>query len=208
MRIFFKKLFSPLIWGNILVIALLSVLLIYGVKYGLDRYTHHGQEIEVINVTNRLAATAIQELQQQGLTGFVADSSYDRTLPPGVILEQRPAAGAHVKAGREIILTINSHSSPTIKVPDILGNCSKREALERLKQLGFKIGEVEYVCGDKDWVYGMRANGRLIYNGEKVPIGATINLQVGQGFVSQDTLGNEFEETDNNEHEEFLEETW
>lgn len=188
-----KRILSPIVWGNCLGIVVCTVLLIMGVKWGLDRYTHHGEEIEVPNVTHKMPYDAIAQLENEGLTGVVADSSFNRSLPAGVVLEQRPLAGAHVKTGREVMLTINSHNAPTMKLPDILGNSSTREAQDRLRQLGFKIGETQYVAGDKDWVYGMLANGRTVYNGEKVAIGSTITLQVGRGYTETDTLETEEE---------------
>lgn len=183
-----KRILSPIVWGNCLGVVICTVLLFMGVKWGLERYTHHGEEIEVPNVTHKMPYDAIAQLEREGLMGVVADSSYDRTLPAGIVLEQRPLAGAHVKAGREITLTINSRNAPTLTLPDILGNSSTREAQDRLRQLGFKIGETQYVAGDKDWVYGLLVNGRPVYNGEKITIGSTITLQVGRGFAEQDTM--------------------
>ncbi len=191
---FFKKIFSPILWGNLLAMGIVTVLLLFGVKYWLGEYTRHGEEIEVPNITNKMPDTATLQLERLGLKAVVADSSYDRTLPAGIVMEQKPMAGAHVKAGREVRLTINSRNAPTMSLPDILGNSSTREAQERLKQLGFKLGETQYVSGDKDWVYGMLVNGRPVYNGEKVAIGATVTLQVGHGYLKEDSLGSTFED--------------
>ncbi len=196
MKSFFQKIFSPILWGNLLAMGIVCALLLFGVKYWLGQYTHHGEEIEVPNVTNKMPETAIMQLAQLGLTATVADSSYDHTLPAGIVMEQRPLAGAHVKAGREVRLTVNSHNAPTMALPDILGNSSTREAQERLKQLGFKLGETKYVSGDKDWVYGMMINGKPVYNGEKVPVGSTITLQVGHGFLTDESSGNEGSQSD------------
>ncbi len=194
MNAFFKKIFSPILWGNLLAMGIVTALLILGVKFWLGQYTHHGEEIEVPNVKNKMPDTAMLQLEQLGLTAVVADSSYDRTLPAGIIMEQKPMAGAHVKAGREVRLTINSRNAPTMVLPDILGNSSTREAQERLKQLGFKLGETQYVSGDKDWVYGMLVNGRPVYNGDRVAIGATVTLQVGHGYLTEDSLESTFED--------------
>ncbi len=189
-----KKIFSPIIWGNLLAMVVVAVALLFGVRYWLDVYTHHGQEIEVPNVTGMTIHTAIEKLAEMGLQAEVADSSYDRTMPAGTILEQKPAAGSHVKQDRFLRLTINSANAPTMPLPDIIGNSSTREAQERLRQLGFRLDEVEYVLGDKDWVYGASVNGRPIYNGDRVTIGATITLQVGDGYVENDSLETDIDE--------------
>ena len=94
---------------------------------------------------------------------------------------QLPKGGSMVKSGREIYLTINSRESPSVSFPDIADNCSMREAQDRLQQLGFRLGPMELVPGDKDWVYGVKCRGRLVMTGERVPTDAMITLLVGSG---------------------------
>lgn len=166
---------------NILGMVVVAILLFEGLKYFLDRYTHHGEEVEVPDVTGKKAGEAIALLNKIGISGEVTDSSYKEGATPGTILEQRPRRGGHVKPGRTISLTVMSAHAPTMILPDILGNSSTREAEARLQALGFKIGEVQYVDGDEDWVYGMLVNGMPVYNGDKVTTGSTIVLQVGKG---------------------------
>ncbi len=176
--------FSPIIWGNVLAIIVLAVAAVFGAKLWLDKYTHHGESIEVPDVTGKTPLEASGTLRMYGLRTEIADSSYSSQLPAGIILSQKPAAGSKVKQGREIQLTINSHSAPTIALPEIAGNSSVREAQDRLRELGFQIGATEYVDGDAGWVYSMKCNGRDVSNGEQVPIGATIVLQVGGRMVA------------------------
>ncbi len=196
MRNFFRKLFSPIIWGNVLAILVLAVAAVFGAKLWLDEYTHHGKSIEVPDVTGKTPLEASGTLRMYGLRTEIADSSYSSQLPAGIILSQKPSAGSKVKQGREIQLTINSHSAPTIALPDIAGNSSVREAQDRLRELGFQIGPTEYVDGDAGWVYSMKCNGRDVGNGEQVPIGATIVLLVG-GRAEADSLQEELPNTQN-----------
>lgn len=183
---------SPIIWGNLLAMLAVAVGLLFALRKGLDIYTGHGKEIEIPNVTGKMPADAIYTLEMQGLRGEVEDSTYDRSLPPGVIMQQKPAAGSSVKEGRLVRLTINSRNAPTISLPDIAGNSSVREAQDRLRQLGFRLGPIEYVKGEKDWVYGIKHGGRLVYSGERVPTEATLVLQVGGGDVSDSMSYDEF----------------
>ena len=179
-----EKLTSPIVWGNLLGLLIATVLVILAVKKGLDIYTHHGEEIEVPNVIGKMPADALYFMESVGLDCMVADSAYDRTQPAGIIIAQKPVVGGHVKRGRMVLLTVNSRTAPTMPLPDIAGNSSMREAQERLRQLGFKLGPVEYVDGDKDWVYGVRCNGRPVYNGDRVPVESIIVLQVGRGTIT------------------------
>lgn len=178
---FTKKILSPVIWGNLIVMALVATALAFGVWIWMDRYTHHGEEIIVPNVEGRLIGDAEYTLSMLELQPIVVDSTYDHTKPSGAIMVQLPKAGSKVKSGREIYLTINSRESPTIAMPDIADNCSMREAQDRLRQLGFRIGPVEYKEGDKDWVYGVKCQGRTVMTGQRVPTDAVITLIVGSG---------------------------
>lgn len=76
------------------------------------------------------------------------------------MLEQNLKPGEKVKPGRIILITINADGPRQIALPDIADNCSRREAEDKLRVLGFKLGATEYVQGDPDWVYGIKVNGK------------------------------------------------
>ena len=181
-----KKLTSPIIWGNLFLMALAIVALAIGLWVGLDIYTHHGEEIIVPDVEGKLIGDAEYTLEMLDLEAVVIDSTYNRSMPSGAIMMQQPKGGSKVKSGREIYLTINSRESPTVGMPDIADNSSMREAQDRLRSLGFRIGPVELVPGDKDWVYGVKCQGRTVMTGERVPTDAVVTLIVGNGVQEED----------------------
>ena len=183
---FFRKLFSARLWANLGAMLLVVVLLCVGVKVGIDLYTHHGEEIEIPNLRHKSFSDAEHLLEQRGLRIVVSDTGYVRTLPPDCILEQTPMAGHMVKEGRVVYVVINSSNSPVISIPDIIDNCSYREARAKLIAMGFKVGPTEFVPGEKDWVYGLKSNGRMLQNGQKVSVNDVIILQVGDGMRDPD----------------------
>ncbi len=150
-----------------------------GLWFWMNKYTRHGEKVSVPNLKGMLVHDAEYALGRLGLTCVVTDSSYNRSLPAGTVLEQLPVSGSNVKTGRDIYLTINSQQVPTISMPDIADNCSLREAEARLKALGFKLGPTEYVPGDKDWVMGVKWRGNQVYAGDRIPIDEYITLVVG-----------------------------
>ena len=200
MRNFLRKIFSPIIWGNLLGILLATVLLIFLIWQAMRIYTHHGEKIEVPNVKGMLLQDAEFTLRKTELEAEVSDSSYNRSLPPGTILDQTPTKGKMVKSGRTIFLTVNSRQMPTLIMPDIADNCSLREAQAKLKALGFKLGKVEYVHGDKDWVMDVKTGNHHVAAGERVPIDVPIILVVGNDADVFD----EYEEEDTTEVETLL----
>ena len=178
-----KKFTSPMVYLNLIALAIATILAMGGLWFWMNDFTRHGVEVEVPNVKGKLVADAEYELGLAQLTPVRTDSAYNRNLPPGTVLEQFPASGSHVKEGREIYLTINSTQTPTLMMPDIADNCSLREAEARLKALGFKLAPNEYIEGDKDWVLGVKCRGQNVAAGERVPIDAPVTLVVGNSEI-------------------------
>ena len=186
---FFAKFKAPVLWGNLLAMCVVGIGLICGTLYFLGEYTHHGVEITVPDVRGLQADAAARRLQLSGLDGVVSDSGYVRNLAAGAVLEQSVDAGRKVKPGRVIYLTINSGYQPTIVMPDLADNSSVREAQTRLKALGFKLSPVEYIDGERDWVYEVRWNGRPVNAGTRIPVESSITLVVGNGAMGDDLWG-------------------
>lgn len=202
-----KKFKSRLLWGNLAAMLLVVILVCIGVWRGMAVYTHHGEGIEVPDLVGRMSGDVRYQLDRLGLVAVVVDSAYNKQRPAGCILEQLPAAGARVKSGREIYLTVNTSRTPTMAIPDIADNSSLREAEARLKAMGFRLGPVEYVAGDRDWVYGVKCHGRNVYAGDRVPVDALLVLQVGNSAGDDDDFGDEDEGEDTEPDDEVSADT-
>jgi len=183
---FKNKLLSPYVRWNLIAMVLFVVILFAGLWVWMDRYTMHGESVEVPEVKGMMINDAEYALDDVELVAVVVDSAYVRSQPAGIVLEQKPAPGSKVKSGREIYLTINQKQTPMNTIPDIAGNCSRREAEARLRALGFKIGPIELVPGDHDWVFALKVNGRDVYAGERVPSDAPVVLVVGSSELNTD----------------------
>ena len=183
---FFGKFCSKFLFWNLIAMALVVILLIVGVNYGLDWYTHHGESIRVPNIEGMRIDKARETMEECGLEIVVTDSGYNRRLPADCVLTQNPGAGLTVKSGHTIYVTINSSNSPSVAIPDVVDNCSYREAEAKLISLGFKVLPPQYVTGEKDWVYGVSCNGRKVSTGERVSIEQPLTLLVGSGQYSAD----------------------
>jgi beta-lactam-binding protein with PASTA domain len=166
--------------------ALVVILLVVGVNYGLDWYTHHGESIRVPNIEGMRITKAREMMEECGLEIVVTDSGYNKRLPADCVLTQSPGAGLTVKSGHTIYVTINSSNSPSVAIPDVVDNCSYREAEAKLISLGFKVLPPQYVTGEKDWVYGVSCNGRKVSTGERISIEQPLTLLVGSGQYGAD----------------------
>ena len=209
---FFGKFKSGYLWGNLLAMAIVVVLLVIGVKYGLDAYTHHGESIVVPSVKHKAYKDAQRILDDLGLTVVVSDTGYVKTLPADCILEQSIEPGEHVKSGRIIYLTVNATKTPTITLPDIIDNSSLREAMAKLSAMGFKLAMPEFVPGERDWVYGVTVRGKHVATGDKISVEDSLVIQVGNGMRDAADSVNYIEpiypeEEDESEDDEFEEVT-
>ena len=187
---FFSIKKNAFFWFNLLGMVVVGILLIWGTLRGLDSYTRHGEALVVPDVNDMTVAQAEQAFRTNGLVAVVADSNYVSSKPAGVVLDQSPMAGQRVKRGRMIYLTINTYAIPLVNVPDVADNSSLRQAEAKLIAAGFKLAEVEWQSGEKDWVYGVKYKMRELMPGEKVPRGAELSLIVGDGSdeMSTDSL--------------------
>lgn len=180
---FFSFRANRFFWLNLLAMPVVLALLVWGTLQWLDAYTHHGEAVVVPDVKHRSVAEAQQALAAEGLQSVVADSTYVKTLPPGCVLEYRPAVNQRVKRGRIIYLTVNTRNVPLVELPDVADNSSLREAEARLLAAGFKLLPNDTVPGEKDWVYGVKFENRMLDFKEEVPQGAYLTIVVGDGLT-------------------------
>ncbi len=200
-------------WFHILGMILFIVVAIYATLKGLDIYTQHGRGVSVPNVKGMQLSEAEILLHNQNLEIVVIDSSYIPDYPSGAIVEQNPNADSRVKKERLIYVTINSSNAPKRAIPDVIDNCSLREAQAKIGAAGFTLGENEYIQGENDWVYGIKYRGRQLTPGEKVPIGATLVLVVGDNklFMPETELDSLTQGTDihqKGEEEVIVDDSW
>lgn len=178
---FFGKFASTYLWANVAGMVALVAVIVLAIVFGADWYTNHGEKVSVPDVRKHLEGDAVKVLENLGFVVEVVDTDYVKSLEPGMVLEQTPLPGAVVKPGRIIYLTINAIDVPTKALPDIIDNSSYREARARLEALGLKVGEPQYVPGEKDWVYGIKVRGRMLSTGMPISVDDVVIIMVGSG---------------------------
>jgi beta-lactam-binding protein with PASTA domain len=166
---------------NILAMVAITVAIPFVVLAWLDDYTLHGKAIEVPNVCGRTLDEGAKMLDDKTLGYEIVDYKYLKGAVENEILEQRPAGLSKVKKGRKIQLTLNSGKEPTVSLPDVIDNCSLREAVARLRAAGFKLTEHVTVNGEKDWVYSVIMGKDTLKSSSEIPLGSTLTLVIGSG---------------------------
>ena len=202
-----SKAFDRYVVINLSAMLVVIILLCLGVGFGLDLYTHHGEDIVVPNLKGVDIDKAERQLNLMGLDVVVSDSGYNKALPADCILLQTPGEGQKVKKGHVIYVTVNSPSSPSFAIPDIIDNSSVREAEARLTAMGFRLNPRKMVDGERDWVYGILCHGRHVSNGDRISIDHPLTLIVGKGTIEDldDVDVVDAEEVDGGETDDFEE---
>lgn len=181
MKEFFKNFFSVKVGLHVLAMILIFFSVFAVVYFSLDVYTRHGEEVKVPDLKNKSIDFAKKELGKLDLQIVVSDTVYLKNKPKGIVMQQVPEGGRVVKPGRVVYVVINAGESPTKYIPDIIDNSSSREAAARLKSLGFNNIEVQYITGEKDWLYGVKCNGKEINNGDRLSVDSKLIFLVGNG---------------------------
>ena len=176
-----KKKSYRIILFNILAMIVVVALVPFMVLAWLDSYTLHGKTVDVPDVCGMQLEDAAETLRNCGLDFEIADYKYVKGAEDDEVLEQRPLPSAKVKDGRKIALVMNSGHEPMQTIPDVIDNCSLREAQARLSAAGFKLGVNVPIAGEKDWVYSILHNEDTLENGTSVPYGSTLSLVIGSG---------------------------
>lgn len=129
---------------NVVLALSLLVILLFVTNLLLNLFTRHNKHVRVPDFLNVTLQEAMQLSRKDKLRIEINDSLYVPAFDPGVILEQRPAAGTEVKPGRRIYVTVNSSQQKMTEVPYVAGY-SLRQAKNILETAGLGIDNLVYV---------------------------------------------------------------
>lgn len=149
--------------------------------------TNHGESLTVPSMEGIMLGELGEFLEDRDLRYEIApDSGFSAKYPPLAVLKQFPLAGAKVKEGRKIYLTLNATKPPVVKLPAGMLDRSLKNAQLELRSMGLALGEVSYKAGvGLNTIAEMSFKGKIIREGDEIPKGSKID------FVVRDGLGNQ-----------------
>jgi len=184
----FGNFFKNVIVKNLILAILLFIVVFFGISWWLNVYTRHGELVEIPNVKALKLETARPLFEAKDLFYQVIDSTYNKTVSPGTIIETIPPVGSKVKRGRTIYIRLNSYSAGMISIPDVR-DVSQRQATAMLKALGFEKILIRWVEGPyRDLVIGLEYQGRGLQIKDKVPAEAVLTLLVSAGNSTDNSM--------------------
>ena len=184
LRAFLK---SKLFLKNLALAIVVVIVFFSGIALFLSKYTRHGEYIVLQNLSQKKLTDVESLLKSQELNYIIIDSVYQENTPPGLVVNQNPYPGAHVKRGRNIYLYITATLPPLVEMPDLVDK-SLRQAKNLLDNAGLKMGQVRTVISPlSGFVLSQTFNGKPIQPDTKIPKGSVINLEVARSST-EDTI--------------------
>ena len=129
---------------NIVVAVVLVVVMLVGAMIFLNVVTQHNKEISVPDFSNMTVVEAEQAADKAGVRVEVKDSVFVKRMKRGAVYRQNPVAGAKVKNGRRVVLTINAVNAKKVTMPNLVG-LSLRQAKAELMSRGLVLNRLVYV---------------------------------------------------------------
>lgn len=178
---------SKSFWISVLLAIVITVMLLLITIFGLRIYTNHGEAYAVPDFSGMQLEQVKNKVVEDELLFEVVDSLYIKSAEPGAVIDQVPAAGAMVKHGRTIFLTICASKPEQVAMPK-LTDISYRQAMNLMMSFGLNVGNVDYVPSEfPNLVLEQKLQGKPVKQGTLVNKGANIDLTVGQSRFGEAT---------------------
>ena len=132
-------------------------------------------EITVPDVTGKQLTLARQILEDQHLRVTVAET-FDASVPVGVVVSQTPEAGSTVKEERTITIYV-SKGGEEMEMPNLRG-LKQSEAIDRLQQMGLRLGSAYETFSDEDTGTVISQDPR---SGTRISKGQSVDITVSKG---------------------------
>lgn len=169
-------------WRKIAVLALASIVVIAILGAAIDKLVlpfvvSITDTVHVPSVVGRDRTSAEILLRDAGLVVMEPSVQFSATVTAGTVMSQLPYAGATVKEGRRIYITV-SKGVETLSMPSLHG-ATMRDARLTLMRLGLQIGEMSYDTSGS--LLAGRVLRQSVPTGSAIASGTLVNLVISRG---------------------------
>ncbi|NOR88019.1 MAG: hypothetical protein GQ527_10450 [Bacteroidales bacterium] len=175
-------LISKAFFKNLGVIFILGVVMVFATIKILDIYTGNGDFILIPKLEHKDADSLMFLSSKDYLQYEIADSVYANDRMPGTVVMQNPTAGAKVKNGRTVYLSIVAKTPEMVPMPNLV-DLSIRRAVGMVKYAHLHISKIEFIDDIAlNAVLDQHYLGVSIPPDTLIPSGSAIRLIVGNGY--------------------------
>lgn len=178
-----EKINANAITRNLVLAFCGLIVFVFVMSLLLNLFTRHNSHKNVPDFAGMSIEEASNAARHASLKIEVNDSLYIPAYSGGTVLDQSPAAGAQVKPGRRIFVTVNSFKQKMVEVPYVTGY-SLRQAKNNLEVARLEIDKLVYRSDlATNNVLEQYYKGKLIQPSThlEVEVGSGITLIVGMG---------------------------
>lgn len=195
----FRNYLTALTSRQFLKHVLLALAFIIGIIYltllWLRIYTHHGQKIALENMVGKSVTEAAKIADKHDFELVVNDSVFIVGKPGGLITDQNPKAGALVKQGRKIYITITKSDADKIRLadlPELYGNPFEQKKTElSYRDIDAEIRSFAYDPGEPNHILEVWYKGERIISATEKKNDVLINKGDVLEFVLSERQGGE-----------------
>ncbi|GAB7257197.1 hypothetical protein OBPA_16620 [Polaribacter sp. OB-PA-B3] len=174
---------SKTFFTQIAIVVVGLLVFVFALKFWLGVTTNHNQKIQVPDLQKLSLEEVERKLKELDLAYKIIDSaSFNPDYPKKSVIEQSPLAGEFVKEKRKIYLTLNPSKYRDVTIQNLNGR-TKRQASSQLRAMGLIVGTNYTYVNDigKDVVRGLRYKGKVLNEGDKLPLNSIVDLVLGDG---------------------------
>ena len=172
---------------NLLYMLGVSVVILFVAFMLIKVFARQGKEYELPD----LRGVTLEQLKHENplrLKFVVIDSVYDADSEGGIVIQQDPKPGTMVKTRRKVYVTVTTFAPSDVVLPE-LANMTVRSAVSALEAAGLRCGRLRFVDSPyRNVVIDATCKGKMVYAGEKMDQGASVDLTVGLGEGRSSTL--------------------
>lgn len=168
-----KKKWESILIPVIAVLVAFALVVAFTIQYLTKSFK--SKEIEVPHILDYTTEEATKLLKEKGINLVVDAEIYDSEKAAGIILDQNPQGGMHIKSGD--VHVVVSKGTEEVSVPDIL-DMNTNEAAIKLEKLGLSLGDVNRVYSTKEVGYIVE---QIPAPKAQVPKGTAIDVSISKG---------------------------
>lgn len=152
-------------------------LLIIADRFVLPAIVQASPVVMVPNLAGKEVEDATAALRSLELQVMEPRLQYSEKIKKGRVMSQMPYAGAQVKSGRRIYMTV-SRGIETIRMPSVRG-LTLRDARLALMRVGLQVADVAFEFSDS--VEQHRIISQSVPHTADIPAGSSVSLVISQG---------------------------
>ncbi|MDN3311960.1 Stk1 family PASTA domain-containing Ser/Thr kinase [Microbacterium oryzae] len=176
------------IWSAVTLIAVLIVALVFWLATIRPWDGTPASARIVPDVAGMTYERAVEELEAAELAPVRRDEASD-TVEEGIVIETQPDEGVSMSPGQQVEVHVSD--GPEVAALPALVGMTEKQARDAIAEAGLSLGAilpVDDAAHAESTVLSVHSDGDTVAEGDELPAGATVDLEVATGRVQVNDL--------------------